>query len=451
MLQIIITDQLILSCQQNCLPSTKTRLQHKTTAFTRVESECTFGLDHHTRYWWEASGFALAVLLSRAGYSEHGQENILKFFRAITPVLGPAYVPGRQQWKSFMTDNHNPIELSWDWRVGDQSPKIRFSLEPVGVNAGTHLDPENIIAGVMLKGLMMQLLPQTDIAWLEHFQRKLNGDDLAGLYENHPSKEFYAFDLNESGIVSKAYFFPGIKARAEGCSSFEIISGAIETAPGSTSDKIQGLEIFQEWVQDPSTPSLDINMFAIDLVQSTDPRFKIYFRSRSTSFQSIKDTICLGHRICDPNIEHGIKRLRLFYRSLLGIGEGISDDDQLPDVDHPTAGILYNVEFRYGRKQPHIKVYLPIRHYAPSEDGILSALDSHMSRFRKNPSAPMYMTQYTDAIRTLFAPGSTSLRRGLHTYVACSIEPGAELRVVSYINPYQLNPNLSPPLPAAMD
>ncbi|KAI0191914.1 aromatic prenyltransferase [Astrocystis sublimbata] len=449
--QIYITDQSILPPQQNCLPSTGKQLQHKTTAFTRVESECTFALDHHARYWWETSGYALAILLNNAGYSEHGQILLLKFFRAIAPVLGPAYVPERQQWKSFMTDNHNPIELSWDWRVGEQSPKIRFSIEPVGLDAGTYVDPDNRIAGAMLKGLMMRLIPQTNLAWLEHFQRKFNGDDLTGLYENHPSKEFYAFDLEDTGIISKAYFFPKIKARQGGYSTFEIISNAIETAPGNASDKSQGLDMFQAYVQDPSTPSLDISMFAIDLIQSMDPRFKIYFRNRSTSFQSIKDTICLGHRISDPNIELGLQRLRLLYRSLFGIGEEASDDDQLFDVDHPTAGILYNVDIRRGTRQPNIKVYLPVRHYAPSEDGILSALESHMSRVGRGPSASMYMAQYTDAIRTLFAPGSTTLRRGLHTYIACSIEPGAEFRVVSYLNPYQLSPDMTPPCLAGMD
>ncbi|KAI1800449.1 aromatic prenyltransferase [Daldinia bambusicola] len=405
-----------------------------TAAFRRVESEAHPDSDHHARYWWKSSGYALAILLEKAGYSSQAQHEILRFVRGITPSLGAAYVPGRQRWESFMTDDHNPIELSWDWRTGGKSPKIRFSIEPVGVHAGTHLDPNNQYAAPKLLETMQHLLPGTNLEWLAHFRQKLRVKDVGESVEGHQSKEFYAYDLGEEGIISKAYFFPGFKATATGRSNLDVISDTIETAPGCSPEKLQALEIFRDYACDPSTPRLEMDMLAIDLVDPAESRFKIYFRIRDTSFSSVRKAMTLGNRIRTPGMKRGLEDLRSLYRALLSGGmDGDDGDVQLPTKDHRTAGILYNVEFKYGSKSPKVKAYLPVRHYARSEEAIMSAVDEYLNR--ATPLTRANMVNYRGAMETIFSRDSLRTRSGLHTYIGCSVEADSELRLVSYINP----------------
>lgn len=375
-------------------------------------------LDHDAQYWWTSSGFALAILLEKAGYASDAQYRLLEFIRAIVPSLGAGPLPGRQpRWKSFMTDDHTPIELSWDWRTGGKSPKIRFSIEPVGVHAGTSVDPYNQHAAAKLRDTMRQRLPHTNAAWLAHFQHRLGSEEAApagvGPVEGHLSKEFYAFDLNEDGnIMSKAYFFPGFKARETQRSNFHVIKEAIETAPGCTTEKLRALRIFQDYVEDASSPSLEMDMLAIDLVDPSESRFKIYFRVRDTSFTSVRQAMSLGGRIKTPELLQGLEDLQRLYYSLLA-GAQIdrdqvpADDTQLPTKDHRTAGILYNVEFRYGSTIPKVKAYLPVRHYARSEDAIISALEAYFSTKHLDDDTDSsagwrtHVASYKEAVKTI--------------------------------------------------
>lgn len=360
--------------------------------------------NNHAKYWWESCGHALAVLLEKSGYPNQIQHQHLEFIRTITPHLGPSHAPGIQQhWKSFMTDDHTPIELSWDWRTGNKSPKIRFSIEPVGIHAGTPLDPYNQSAASELQETLAGLLSETSMEWLRHFQEKLDGPETnAGVdqVEGHRSRQFYAFDLEEDGsIMSKAYFFPGFKARETHQSTIDVILDAIKTAPGSTPENLQAFEVFREFTQEVSNPPLEIDMLAIDLVDPADSRFKIYFRLRDTSLASVMNTMRLNNRLRLPTLNHDV--LRKLYFSLLGAtveNQIASDNVQLPVKDHRTAGILYNVEFKYQSKVPKVKVYLPVRHYSQNEAAVVQALDIHFNGTESSTGQRANMLRYKDAI-----------------------------------------------------
>ena len=130
-----------------------------TVPWHHIDSKYQGTLNVHGNYWSRGCGNALAVLLGNAGYSYAARIRILDFFaRCIAPRLGIAIEPGAERWKSFMTDDHNPIELSWDWYTGSEPPKIRFSVEPVGQEASTAKDPRNeLVAGEFLKTILKDL------------------------------------------------------------------------------------------------------------------------------------------------------------------------------------------------------------------------------------------------------------------------------------------------------
>lgn len=334
-------------------------------------------LNIHGNYWWRSCGYALAILLGRAGYSFAAQIRFLDFFaRCIAPKLGIANEPGVERWASFMTDDHNPIELSWDWYTGSEPPKIRFSVEPVGEAAGTADDPRNdLIAGEFLKDLLREL-PATSMQWLYHFDSyfRLGIENHSPV--GHHSQIFWAFDLNEKDVTVKAYLFPEYRAHTTQKTNVQVISEAIETAPFCRPEDLSALYTFQEFVRDAKTP-LEMDMLAIDLVEPLQSRLKIYIRTRETSFESVRGIMTLGGRFKDSDMKTGLQSLRRLWDSLFD-QQGVPDTWALPASKHRTAGILYNVEFRLGSKAPKVKIYIPVRHYAQNDWQIMNAVSDFM-------------------------------------------------------------------------
>jgi len=371
-----------------------------TAIWHQVDSEVLHLHGVHERYWWMRSGYALAVLLHNAGYSSHAQYQSLIFFATvITSSLGAPNEPPlvATPWKSFMTDDGNPIELSWDWHTGTKSPTIRFSIEPVGVHAGTTIDPENRHAASIFHQTLLQSLPQANVEWFDHFKEKFKCRDVlnGSAQEGHLSQIFYAFDLAEDSITSKAYFFPGFTAREMGQKNLARISQAIATAPSCTPEMLEALSVFQEFATDPSNPALEIDMLAIDLISPTASRLKIYFRNRETSFSSVQRTMTLRNRIQTPELMHGLSNLKRLWEAVFKLEES-PDDASLPARDHRTAGILYNVEFSLGNVRPRVKIYIPVRHYASSDSNILHGLNDYL--YSINGSKCRYMPGYVRAL-----------------------------------------------------
>ena len=116
----------------------------------QVNSELQNSENIHHRFWWSRHiGKALAVLLHNARYPSDIQYRDLKFFAQVVAshldVFHEISVEGgTSPWSSFMTDDGTPLELSWDWDTKDSLPTIRNSIEPIGLHAGTSLDPHNI-------------------------------------------------------------------------------------------------------------------------------------------------------------------------------------------------------------------------------------------------------------------------------------------------------------------
>lgn len=330
------------------------------------------------------------MLLSHAGYSSRAQYQNLEFFAVVVaPSLGAAQNPplDAKPWKSFMTDDGNPIELSWDWHTGTKSPSIRFSIEPVGLHAGTPIDPENRYAASEFRQALLRSPAGANFEWYDHFNEQFACHETVGApaQEGHSSQTFFAFDLGDGGITSKAYLFPGFKARATGQMNLTVISQAIVTAPYCTPDKLKALSIFQEFTTDYLKPMPEIDMLAIDLVDPMASRLKIYFRIRETSFGSVQNTMTLGNRIRTPELVGGLRNLKRLWDAVLE-RNGFPEDAPLPKVDHRTAGILYNVEFHLGSAVPKVKVYIPVRHYASSDKKIMHGLNEYLCQVNTQSS-----------------------------------------------------------------
>ena len=72
-----------------------------------------------------------------------------------------------------MTDNFTPVEFSWNWGIKDGPVVIRYSIEPIGLLAGTSADPINDGTADRVVRQFQSLLPTADLQWYDHFSRAL--------------------------------------------------------------------------------------------------------------------------------------------------------------------------------------------------------------------------------------------------------------------------------------
>ncbi|KAI3328972.1 aromatic prenyltransferase [Xylariaceae sp. AK1471] len=382
--------------------------------------------NNHEEFWRRTCGVALGTFLSHAWYSPMAQAKILHVFIShVIPYMGRehGYNSKTKVWQSFMTDDHNPIELSWDWGTGENLPIIRFSIEPVGLDAGTFADPKNTYAAANFRDGVLKALPDTNLVWFEHFEGFFNRYGAQGAVEGHCSKVFWAFDLREDGITNKAYFFPGYRARLTSQTNLQVISQGIEEAPSCQQGKVAALEIFREYVTTTPDAALELDMLAIDLIDPRKSRLKIYFRGRQTAWEDVYHVMTLGGKLKGDGLEGSLQQLRQLWDLLF-------DTAPLPPSNHRTAGILYNVEFRIDSKEPKVKIYIPVRHYVVSDRHVMIALRDWMSI-----NSGGGFSNYERAMYSIFREDAICDEAGLQTYVGCSIELGGKLRVVSYVNP----------------
>ncbi|KAG8528312.1 uncharacterized protein KY384_007229 [Bacidia gigantensis] len=205
----------------------------------------------HQKWWWKHVGQALAIFLEKSDYGKSHQANHLSFFAKVIALnLGTSLdvQAGTCQWSSFMTDDGTPIELSWDWGTPDEAPCIRYSMEAVGVDAGTVHDPYNShIHGDFYKQLVSSS-SEKHLPWYEHFAQYFGYTTTTQeASEGHRSRTFYAFDLAEQDSTWKAYFFPGPKAESLKKSNLEVIREAISTAPSCPAERLTALHLFHDW------------------------------------------------------------------------------------------------------------------------------------------------------------------------------------------------------------
>ncbi|RYC62492.1 hypothetical protein CHU98_g3726 [Xylaria longipes] len=421
------------------MSSTRTLLQNQSIEFDvsynefsswqQVGSETSHLENEHQSFWYHHVGKALGVLLYSAGYSTDAQRRSLEFFKqVVAPNLGVFQTTSGDQktsWQSFMTDDGTPLELSWDWGTNDSRPTIRYSVEPIGLQAGTSLDPRNSLAGPVLQDGLNRILPDMRLESFHYFKDFFDGrgegtldhkssilyrllSSIWGFFTgqegeprcsedipDHKSSIFYAFDLTDAETTAKVYFFPKYRAVSSGKSNLEVLLQGIKGAPHCTADNLYALSVFSDFSNDAANKDLEYEMLAIDLIDPLQSRFKVYFRSRETSFDSLSRIITLGDRIKNINMQRGLKDLHCLWNAIFGVNAPL--DQPLKEVNHRTAGMLYNVEFRIGDRYPVAKVYLPVRHYSTSDDNVIKGLGEYFKSHQRG----VYMTDYSRAMAKL--------------------------------------------------
>lgn len=359
------------------------------------------------RFWWRTTGHALAVLLDNAGYPLESQyRNLLFYIHYVIPELGPGPSPqGRSShWNSWMTDDCTPVELSWSWGAKNEPVVVRFSIEPIGSYAGTSIDPLNSFATHRLVQRFLSILPDANLEWFHFFserllQRNAPSEKLLRSFEER-SNTFVAFDLEENGLILKAYFIPSLRAATSSQTRLAVVAEAIQSLPrmqfSSISNSFSLLFGFIEAAE--QRLQLEVEILGIDCLAPAKSRLKIYFRSQSTSFNSVREIMTLGGNLSGPESDCALNELEQLWQLLLWEHGVYSPEKELGQNSHRTAGILYYFEIRPGQLQPTAKIYIPVRHYAQNDKDVAEKLLAFMSHRRSGFEIARYMQALKTAL-----------------------------------------------------
>ncbi|KAK0630901.1 tryptophan dimethylallyltransferase-domain-containing protein [Bombardia bombarda] len=405
------------------------------------------GADH--TLWNTGPGNMLSTMLSMAGYPEGSQAIHRAFFaNTVAPSLGrhPAGSGiDESEWKSFMTDDNTPLELSWSWPAAQATPVVRYSVEPIGWGAGTASDPLNTHASVELLRQTPPLALGVDLTWYRYFLTTLTVPSISHHelgqhgYETLKdagalSQSFIAFDLQNNSMVAKYYFMPALKARVTGKTTLEAVQEAIFGLPGGAGDSFAApLKAVSDYMH--SLPPSDrpvVEIVAIECMDPSKSRIKVYIRSQKTSFADMLDVMTLGGRT-EPLSDKARAEIAELWCAVFGIGKtdkALSDSSLLQQRKHRTAGLLYYLELKPNMAHPKSKVYLPARHYADNDDRIAHDLSNFLSKRGKG----LVGCDYYAGVTRLFRHGKLADGLGFHTYITCTIDGDGPV-VTVYLNP----------------
>ncbi|KAF4498012.1 tryptophan dimethylallyltransferase [Fusarium agapanthi] len=379
-------------------------------------------------WWWKTLGPQLNTLLTEADYDLNKQyEALLLLYRWVVPEMGPRPWSSMAPWKSFMTDDHSPIEYSWKWNSGSKKPDIRYAVELVNPLTGSEQDPFNQIPTRNLVYNLAKVIPELDLTWFEHFWHELLGPGSpttsTSAISTKGSTIFAALEMLRGRLSVKVYFIP---VETPDISAWQQIKQAIET---SGCQHLEALNHVDEYLSSHDNGrQLRPFMLAIDLVEPSASRLKIYVRSNQTSFRFVRDIMTVGG--LRTGLDQSLGNFYDLWKRALGLNPDTSPEDELPTVDHLTSGAVFNFDVAPKSSIPDVKAYIPVRHYTNNDLraalGLIGYLEEHGNEG--------YSQSYLRVLDMLAPPGQLDQSTGVQTYFAVACQ-GGDLSLTSYLNP----------------
>lgn len=335
-----------------------------------------------------------------------------------------------------MTDDFTPVEFSWSWDIGQGPPKIRLSVEAIGQDAGSELDPFNQTMTDELIGRIDSAVPGVDWELFHNFRAAFHQWDcapftLADAVDpslSHTSSVFMGFELQNAEVAVKAYFVP-VKAEQTGRSRMSILSESINSLQGSNL-RLPSYDYLTDFLTNRSANSqLEIIGVAVDCVSLIHSRLKIYVRSSETSFDSVCEFMSLGGKL-DTFTGDALQDFSQLWYAVLDIDEELATSEELHSRHHQTEGVLYNFDIKAGSTMPEAKVYIPVRHYAPNDKVVAHGLASYLKMKKEG----RFVNDYLKALEGMCTHRPLANSCGLQTYISCAVKSG-QLALTSYMSP----------------
>ena len=140
-----------------------------------------------------------------------------------------------------------------------------------------------------------------------------------------------------------------------------------------------------------------IEVVAVDCVQPSKNRAKVYVRTQASSLRSVIDIMTLGGKLSDPSILSAVATLRHLWRLFFDEpDENVSIRSLRPG--HFGSGFSVYFEMALNRSTPSTKAYIPIRHYC-HDDAVIAR---SMAQYYREVGLPSVGDRYVSDIQSLW-------------------------------------------------
>lgn len=327
------------------------------------------------------------------------------FTNHVAPVLGegPTADGKPRLWKSFMTDDHSPVELSWTWAAAESLPLVRYSIEPIGQPTTDDLHLLHLQTSDDLVHKVETLVPEVNLEWYRHFfsgllPGKASFESKLVDTGDHASQVFLGFELQDESMMLKVYFLPETKAIQVGLSKLSLMDQAITKLSNEALSLRNAFDMIAQYLFSFGLEMRpEVEIAAVDCVRTSVSRVKIYLRSRQTSFDSVVSMMTLGGKL-RVGSKQGLASLQELWRLVFSLDLSVATSDPLHPNHHRTAGILYCFALTPGRQSPKSKVYIPVKHYGKNDLEVARGLSKYLTSRNKR----LHGLDYVEAVQNLW-------------------------------------------------
>ncbi|KAJ6180053.1 hypothetical protein N7519_010514 [Penicillium mononematosum] len=399
-------------------------------------------------FWWNLTGYHLAVMIDAAGYSIEKQYEVLLFhYHWIVPRLGPAPKPdGTPAFKSLVAYDGSPLEYSWKWNTTVGEPDIRYSWEAIGKDSGTASDPLNHDPTLDYMDKVTQVLPATDYTWYRHFLAEIYNPD-RGFYakeleagEPPATTLMHAVEYNKKADFGLKSYFLARKLFMGGDSNTlqEWDDAIVKLSPGEGHPGRDALMHFL--ATSPEGKLMKPNVMGMDNIDSSKSRLKMYFTSAHTSFKSVREIMTMGG-VCDI-AEESLQDLRSMILAVLGLPADFPEEQEISvqattggniwkDFEALCEGFIYFFDIAPMNGKPEVKFYLTTRKYGADDLTIARNLVAWMHAHGRGT----YCDAYLGMLEKLSEHRGLANGKGMHAYISYQCSQKGEPDVKSYISP----------------
>ncbi|KAK1454240.1 aromatic prenyltransferase [Colletotrichum cuscutae] len=399
-------------------------------------------------FWWNLTGYHLAVMIDAAGYSTQLQyETLLFHYHWIVPRLGPAPHPdGTAVFKSLVAYDGSPFEYSWKWNTTSGEPDIRYSWEAINNSSGTAADPLNHDPTLDYMEKVPSALSGVDFSWYRHFLAELYNPDRSvyakELENGDPPATtlMHAVEYNKKASFGlKSYFLPRKLFQGGDPATLGEWDAAIKKL--NPDGKHPGRDALMHFLANsPEGRLMKPNVMGMDNVTPSKSRLKMYFTSRHTCFNSVREVITMGG-LRDVS-EASLQDLRSLILAILGLPEdypedaefaptSASGDNKWDDFDALCEGFTYFFDIAPSSGTPDVKFYLPTRKYGPDDLTIARNLVAWL----RERGRGAYCNEYLAMLEKLAVHRGLENGKGMHAYISYQCTDKGEPDIKSYISP----------------